>query len=154
MCETSKGKAFGEHFWKTRGYWVFCESSPPWPVLCEAVTGHLADQVTDKWNVCEYEMTKWIGSVLGVNHRWNLSEWSETKMPAECPVSASRGRAADLRVIFTWSLEDTMAIIVWGRPQCSMMGGCHSIIVNALIHFHSWLNNAPFESSKSSVPIV
>ena len=73
----------------------------PWPVLCETVTGHPAGQVTDKWKVCEYEMAEWIWGVLRVNHKWNVSVWSETKMPAECPAGARRGRAADPRVIFT-----------------------------------------------------
>ena len=40
-------------------------------------------------------------SVIEVKDKWILSVPDEMQVPAECLTSARRGRAADLRVIFT-----------------------------------------------------
>ena len=40
-------------------------------------------------------------SVIEVKDKWLLSVPDEMQVPAECLASARRGRAADLRVIFT-----------------------------------------------------
>ena len=40
-------------------------------------------------------------SVIEVKHKWLWSVPDEMQVPAECLASARRGRAADLRVIFT-----------------------------------------------------
>ena len=64
-------------------------------------TGHFADQVTHKWKKCERERNEWMTRVIGVKHKWLWSVPSEMQVPAECLASARRGRAADLRVIFT-----------------------------------------------------
>ena len=93
MCETSKGKAFGEHFWKTRGYWVFCESSPPWPVLCEAVTGHLADQVSDWLVKCVWIWNDQVNRKCTESEpqmKCKCMEWNKNarRVPRECPPRA------------------------------------------------------------------
>ena len=41
-------------------------------------------------------------SVIGVKHKSLLSDPDEMQVPAECLTSARRGRAAGLRVIFTY----------------------------------------------------
>ena len=73
----------------------------PWHGSYEAFTGHLADQVTHKYNKCEWERNKWTKRVIDVKHKWLLSVSDEMQVPAECPVSSCRGRAADLRANFT-----------------------------------------------------
>ena len=43
-------------------------------------------------------------SVIGVKHKWLWSVPDEMQVPAEWLTSARRGRAADLRIIFTTAI--------------------------------------------------
>ena len=97
---TKKGKAFAEN---QRTGECFEEAdlqaliSQLWSIL----TGHFADQVTHKWNACEWERNKWVTSIIEAKHKWPWSVPDEMQVPAECLASARRRLAADLRVIFT-----------------------------------------------------
>ena len=76
----------------------------------------LNDQVTHLWKKCEWERNKWMTSVIGVIHKWLRSVPDEMQVLAECLASAHRGRAADLRVIFTrkcsWKQYYTYKVVV------------------------------------------
>ena len=64
----SKAKAFADSQRTSECFVGACLQ--PQKVSIEVFSGRIADQMTHKWKMCDWQRNKWMTSVIKVKHKW------------------------------------------------------------------------------------